>query len=71
MYSDLHKVCRSRVIVAKDKVKKTKKKKTENIGNVADAISKAIMPKLKSMEFPEDFVGDADLDIDIHISHEQ
>lgn len=71
VYSDLHEVCRSRVIVAKDKVKKTKKKKTENISNVAEAISKALMPKLKSMEFPDDFVDGVDLDIDIHISHDQ
>ncbi len=69
LYNDLHEACLARVGLAKDKVKKTNKKKTDNIGNVAESISSAIIPKVKSKNFPEDFI-DGELDIDFHISRE-
>lgn len=61
--------CLARVGLAKDKVKKANKKKTDNIGNVADSIASGVLPRVKSKNFPEDFV-DGVLDIDFQISRE-
>jgi hypothetical protein len=69
LHMDLHEACQSRIIVAKDKAKKTKKKKTENIANVAEAIAKGVEPRIKAKNFPEDFV-EGSLDMDVHISRE-
>jgi hypothetical protein len=59
----------ARVGLAKDKVKKTKKSKTENIGNVADSIAAAIAPRVKSKSFPEQFI-EGPLDVDFAVSRE-
>lgn len=67
IYDDIHGVCKSRIAVANDKVKKTKKKHTDNIGNVADSIAKAIMPKMQIRNFPDDFVSGVPLDININV----
>lgn len=56
LYKDVREVCQSRSTVANDKVKKTKKSRTDNIGNVAEAIALGIIPKLQSRNFPDDFV---------------
>lgn len=63
LYRDIRETCQSRKFVAADKTKKTKKKHTENIGTVADSIVKAISPKIKIKNFPEDFTNGAKLDI--------
>jgi hypothetical protein len=66
VYADIHSVCESRIAVAGDKVKKTKKKQTENIGNVADSIVNAIQPKLQTRNFPDDFVSGTKLDVNFN-----
>jgi hypothetical protein len=66
LYSDIHSVCESRIAVASDKVKKTKKKQTENIGNVAESIVKAIQPKIQAKNFPDDFASGAKLDVNFN-----
>lgn len=63
LYTDIHAVCESRLAVASDKVKKTKKKQTENIGNVAESIVKAVQPKIQTKNFPDDFAKDDKLDL--------
>ncbi len=66
LYADVHEVCQSRIVVAKDKVKKIKKSKAENIGNVAESISKTILPKVQSRNFPDDFSDSRPSDISFH-----
>ena len=63
LYDDLSAVCMSRILVANDKVKKTKKRKADSIGSVAESIVRRIAPKLSTRNFPEDFVNEAQLDI--------
>lgn len=58
IYSDLNTVCQSRILVANDKVRKTKKRKSESIGSVSDSIAKAVAPRLQLKKFPEDFAHD-------------
>jgi hypothetical protein len=66
LYRDIRAACESRIAVAKDKVKKTKKSKTENIGNVADSIAKGILPKIQTKNFPDDFIDGAKPDLDFN-----
>ena len=63
VYSDMNDVCQSRIFVANDKTKKTKKKHTDNIASVAESIVKAIMPKIQLRNFPDDFMGETVADI--------
>jgi hypothetical protein len=67
VYDDIYDVCQARIAVANDKVKKTKKKHTDNIGNVAESIAQAIMPKMQIQNFPEDFLIGVPLDIDFNV----
>jgi len=63
LYTDLGDVVRSRLVVAGDKVKASKKKRQDSIGSVAGSIAAAILPKLKIRNFPDDFAGGATLDL--------
>ena len=63
LYTDIAEVCHSRITVATDKIKKTKKKHSDSIGNVADAIVKSITPRLQLKNFPDDFVPLKSLDV--------
>lgn len=63
MYEDIRSTCQSRISVADDKKKKTKKQHSDSIGNVADSIVRAIEPKLKTKNFPDDFANGAKLDL--------
>lgn len=63
LYRDLRSVCLARISVAADKVKKVKKRKADSIGSVAEFIAKAVLPKMESRNFPEDFIEDAKPDI--------
>lgn len=67
VYNDIAEVCRSRILVAQDKGKKTRKKRTDNIGSVAESVARSIKPRLELRNFPDDFVGGAKLDIDFNI----
>ena len=67
LYADIREVCQSRILVARDKVKKTKKKRTDNIGNVAELIVLAIKPKLQTRNFPDDFTQGVPLDISFNV----
>lgn len=67
LYRDIQEVCLSRIAVAADKGKKTKKKHSENIGGVAESIAKAILPKIQFRKFPEDFANGATLDMSFNI----
>ena len=67
LYRDIQEVCLSRIAVAADKGKKTKKKHSENIGGVAESIAKAIRPKIQLRNFPEDFVRGEILDMNFNI----
>ncbi len=67
LYRDLHEACITRIGLASDKIKKVNKKKTDNIGNVADSIVQQIKPRIKAKNFPEDFMEgpfDASFEID-------
>ncbi len=55
LYNDLGDACRSRILVAKDKDKKTKKASTENVGNVAESIAVSVRGRIQSRNFPDDF----------------
>ena len=70
LYSDIHDVSRSRILVANDKSKKTKKRQAESIGSVAESISRAIRPKVNLKRFPEDFVGGTVCDISLNIDRD-
>lgn len=67
LYADIQEVCQSRIRVAKDKAKKTKKKRTDNIGNVADSIVQTIRPRILLKNFPEDFVAGVESDISFNV----
>ena len=66
LHDDLKAVCLSRIVVAKDKAKKVKKRKADSIGSVAESIAKAIAPKLESRNFPDDFANGAQFDLSFH-----
>ncbi len=63
MYEDIRTTCRSRIAVADDKKRKTKKRQSDSIGSVADSIVQAIEPKLKTKIFPDDFAEGVKLDL--------
>jgi hypothetical protein len=63
MYDDLRSACLARAFVAEDKTKKTKKQKSDSIGNVAESIVKAVNPVIRSKNFPNDFLDGATLDL--------
>src|SRR2546430_10811492 len=63
LYEDLHATCTARIIVADDKKRKTKKRQSDSIGNVAASIVQSIEPKLKTKNFPDDFADGATLDL--------
>lgn len=67
MYRDVGEACRSRVAIAKDRARRTKKKRTENIGNVAESVVSDVLPKSKLKNFPDDFVRGASLDISFDV----
>ena len=52
VYADINEVCRSRIAVANDKDKKTKKKHTDNIGNVAEFDRQGDHAKDANQELP-------------------
>ena len=70
VYSDINDVCQSRILVANDKSKKTKKKQADSIGGVAESIARAIRPKIELRKFPDDFTGDAVCDIGFNIERD-
>jgi hypothetical protein len=63
MYDDLRSACLARAVVADDKKKKTKKQKSDSIGNVAESIVQTVSPVIQSKNFPNDFVNGAVLDL--------
>ena len=63
LYEDLHATCTARIVVADDKKRKTKKRQSDSIGNVAESIVQSIEPKLKTKNFPDDFADGATLDL--------
>lgn len=63
MYEDIRAASRSRILVAEDKSKKSKKLESDSIGSVASAIVHSVEPRLKTKNFPEDFARDAKLDL--------
>lgn len=63
MYNDIRATCQSRILVAEDKKKKTKKQQSDSVGSVAATIAQAIGPILETKNFPEDFTNGAKLDI--------
>jgi hypothetical protein len=63
MYDDIRATCRSRIAVADDKKRKTKKRQSDSIGSVADSIVEAVSPKLQTKTFPDDFVDGVKLEL--------
>jgi hypothetical protein len=63
MYDDIRSACQSRIAVAEDKKKKTKKRESDSIGNVAASIAQTFSPKLLTKSFPDDFTDGAKLDL--------
>jgi hypothetical protein len=63
MYEDVRAARASRILVAEDKSKKSKKQESDRIGSVASAIVRAVEPKLKMRNFPDDFTKGATLDL--------
>ncbi len=70
LYADLQTTVKGRVNLATDKVKSTKTKRTENIGSVAAAIVARLSPRMRSKNFPDDFIDRQLLDLPFLISHE-
>lgn len=70
LYEDLRAACKARLLLATDKVKTTKSKKSGNIAGVAAAIAAQVQPRLHLMNFPEDFLPAGSADMDIHVSPE-
>jgi hypothetical protein len=60
---DIHATCRARLLVAEDKTKKTKKKRSDSIGSVAASIVQALSPMFQTKNFPDDFVDVTKLDL--------
>lgn len=63
MYDDIHATCQSRILVAEDKSKKSKKQESDSIGSVAESIVRSIEPRLKTKNFPDDFAKGAKLNL--------
>lgn len=63
MYEDIRATCQSRILVAEDKRKKSKKQESDSVGNVAGSIVRSIEQKLKTKNFPDDFAKDVKLDL--------
>jgi hypothetical protein len=63
VYDDLRSACLARGTVADDKRKKTKKQKSDSIGNVADSIVKSVSPGIQTKNFPNDFISGGKLDL--------
>jgi len=63
MYDDIRATCQSRILVAEDKKKKTKKRHSDSVGSVAASIAEAVGPILQTKNFPEDFTDGAKLDL--------
>ena len=66
VYKDLCIVVLSRISVAKDKIKKRKKRSIDSTRIVAESITNAIQPKLQIRNFPDDFAQDVELNIDFN-----
>jgi hypothetical protein len=67
VYSDLRATCAARIAVAQDKVKTTKKQKTDSVSSVARGIAEPIALFLNSRQFPEDF-GTPSETIPVHLA---
>lgn len=63
MYADIRATCQSRIAVAEDKRKKSKKQESDSVGNVAGSIVRSIEPNLKTKNFPDDFAKGVKLDL--------
>lgn len=70
LYNDLHTACQGRLLLASDKVKTTKSKRSGNIKGVAEGIASQVRPRLLLMNFPEDFLPREALDTEVHVSPE-
>ena len=70
IYKDVRACCKSRITVAQDKVKTTKKQKNDSVASVAKGIAEPIMRFLNSRRFPEDFCGESGDKIPFHISRD-
>ena len=70
LYADIGDACRGRIQVAKDKSKKKKKAKTDNIANVANSIVQTIKPRIEMRRFPEDYAAGVPADIHLNINPE-
>ena len=70
LYGDFRAVCLSRIAVARDKGKKTRKRQADSIGSVADSIVKAVSPKVHARSFPDDFSANAKLDLEFDFGSE-
>jgi hypothetical protein len=63
VYEDIRGTCQSRIQVAEDKSKKSKKQESDSIGSVAASIVHSIEPRLKTKNFPDDFARGVKLDL--------
>jgi hypothetical protein len=63
MYDDIRATCQSRIAVADDKKRQTKKRHSDSVGNVANSIVQAILPKFQTKNFPDDFADGIKLDL--------
>jgi hypothetical protein len=70
LYADMEAACKTRLLLASDKVKVTKSKKSSNIRAVAEGIAARVRSRLQLKNFPEDFLDNADLDISVNIAPE-
>lgn len=55
IYNDLRATCKSRVLVAQDKVKTSQKLKSDNVASVAQGVADNLTGLLNTKRFPEDF----------------
>jgi hypothetical protein len=71
IYTDLQATCRARIVVAQDKVRKTTKKNSDNMGSVAKGIAANFDRLLNSKRFPEDFMKSSadNLGVSVNLKH--
>lgn len=70
LYADLKATCASRLAVAQDKKRTTKKQKSENVGSVAKGIAEQLERQVNARQFPENFYEESGRDIPVHVDRQ-
>ena len=71
LYDDFRHVCLTRIAIAKDKQKKTRRIASDNIGAVARNIAEAVVPQLEPRNFPDDSADQPESKLHFHFQPER